>query len=62
MSFGNEIMLRDEATIHDAADLLEAIDALHQCDPALDYECAECFHVWPCPTALLLHPEEARRG
>jgi hypothetical protein len=32
---------------------------LHQSDPLLGSECAECFHVWPCPTARLLHPEEA---
>ena len=40
-----------------AADLLDAIDALHQSDPLLGSECAECFHVWPCKTARLLHHE-----
>jgi hypothetical protein len=44
-----------------AADLLDAIDALHQPEPDPDddsYEwCIECDHQWPCPTARLLHPE-----
>jgi hypothetical protein len=39
-----------------AADLLEAIDALHQPDAEGDI-CADCFYLWPCPTARLLHPE-----
>jgi hypothetical protein len=46
----------DNAAIEAAADLLEAIDALHQPDAEGDI-CADCFHLWPCPTARLLHPE-----
>jgi hypothetical protein len=51
-----------------AADLLEAIDALHQPEhPDPDFfpsytQCVECSKFgmsidWPCPTARLLHPE-----
>ena len=49
-----------------AADLLEAIDALHQPRTEWD-EWHECWlepccvhdgHPWPCPTARLLHPDE----
>jgi hypothetical protein len=41
-----------------AADLLDAIDALHQ--PISDHGliCDECDHPWPCPTARLLHPDD----
>jgi hypothetical protein len=49
-----------------AADLLDAIDALHQPYPLGDgrtsEDCDECGDRWPCPTARLLHPEEADRG
>lgn len=54
----------------DAADLIEAIDALHQPDPqtGLCSECAQSDGVTtngytegPCDTYRLLHPEEARR-
>jgi hypothetical protein len=48
-----------------AADLLEAIDALHQMEPPApwalstpferSYRCT-CGRRWPCPTARLLHP------
>ena len=44
-----------------AADLLDAIDALHQPDVTGDI-CDQCVFDWPCQTARLLHPEEARRG
>ena len=40
-----------------AADLLDAIDALHQPDDGLLQQCRECLTLWPCPTARLLHPE-----
>jgi len=50
-----------------AADLLDAIDALHQPfhpdpDNFPSYtECEGCLRItgitWPCPTARLLHPE-----
>ena len=49
----------------DAADLLDAIDALHT-QTRLEWVafplCQECDQKWPCTTARLLHPEEARRG
>jgi hypothetical protein len=43
----------------DAADLLEAIDALHQPVPfgKGNEACDECVCFWPCDTHLLLHPE-----
>ena len=41
--------------------LLDAIDALHQPDVTGDI-CDQCVFDWPCQTARLLHPEEARRG
>lgn len=40
-----------------AADLLDAIDALHQPDQRI--YCSACCDRWPCRTARLLHPEEA---
>ena len=47
-----------------AADMLEAIDALHQ--PITDHDeeltpstvCRCCIYDWPCPTHLILHPTE----
>jgi hypothetical protein len=51
-----------------AADLLDNIDALHQPKEGFDEYlrpelwCPACANPWPCPTALLLHPEEIRRG
>ena len=40
----------------------DAIDALHQpCDSPYMYVCDACERTYPCPTARLLHPEEARR-
>jgi len=57
--------------LREAADLLDAIDALHQpSDPILDastglgdFWCEACGPGdWPCPTHLLLHPGEADRG
>jgi hypothetical protein len=55
----------DNAAIDAAADLLEAIDALHQMEPPApwalstpferSYRCT-CGRRWPCPTARLLHP------
>jgi len=46
-----------------AADLLKAIDALHQPETIMGVLwCQAEDHTWPCPTAQLLHPEEARRG
>ncbi len=53
----------------DAADLIDAIDALHQprvivYRPNDDHDiiCNECDKPWPCWTHSLLHPEEASRG
>lgn len=46
----------------------EAIEALHQPQEALDEYlrpeqwCPACANYWPCPTYLLLHPEEARHA
>lgn len=40
-----------------AADLLDAIDALHQPGLIVEPTCDACYHTWPCPTARLLHPE-----
>jgi hypothetical protein len=47
-----------------AADLLDAIDALHQPNRVRDWpnkvyftDCLTCDTSWPCPTARLLHPE-----
>ena len=50
------------ASVNTAADLLDAIDALHQpCDhhrfALVDRtHCDECNVDWPCPTTRLLHP------
>jgi hypothetical protein len=44
-----------------AADLLEAIDALHQpfcVDYGAPTTCQTCDEYWPCSTARLLHPEK----
>jgi hypothetical protein len=38
-----------------AAELFDAIDALHQ--PKKGGWCRQCRTAWPCPTARLLHPE-----
>lgn len=45
--------------INAAADLLEAIDALHQPLTYLsgNLKCCHDRKPWPCPTACLLHPE-----
>ena len=49
----------------EAAHVLDAIDALHA---SIHPEwvkfsfCEECDQMWPCPTHLLLHPDEADRG
>lgn len=49
--------------INAAADLLEAIEALHQPTRAEDgaageyHYCQGCCMDWPCPTARLLHSE-----
>jgi hypothetical protein len=43
-----------------AADLLDAIDALHQpvgYDGLYIFDCADCGQAWPCKTHRLLHPE-----
>jgi hypothetical protein len=47
-----------------AADLLDAIDALHRPNRVRDWpnkvyftDCLTCDTSWPCPTARLLHPE-----
>jgi hypothetical protein len=55
---------------NEAADLFDAIDALHQPDPQTGV-CSECaqsdgattsgYTEGPCDTYRLLHPEEARR-
>jgi hypothetical protein len=48
-----------------AADLLDAIDALHQPighDGLYIFDCADCGQAWPCKTHRLLHPKEAHRG
>jgi hypothetical protein len=41
-----------------AADVLDAIDALHQQDYEYPDECTECSFAWPCDTHLLIHPKE----
>ncbi len=58
----------ERAVMQDAAELLEAIDAQHQMEPPApwalstpferSYRCT-CGRRWPCPTARLLHPDEA---
>ena len=45
-----------------AADLLDAIGALHQpvsnpYDSEPNSLCGHCLHQWPCKTHRLLHPE-----
>jgi len=56
--FIHDGFMRDTARI--AADLLNAIDALHQPyllpDDRTSEDCDECGDRWPCPTARLLHP------
>jgi hypothetical protein len=44
--------------------VLDAIDALHHPHSAFGERfCCHCASQdWPCPTHLLLHPEEADRG
>ena len=49
------------AFIVHVADLLDAIDALHQPVSRWNVICAADGMPWPCQTAELLHPEEARR-
>jgi hypothetical protein len=40
-----------------AADLLDAIDALHQpSTKPFEELCGQCAYAFPCPTARLLHP------
>ena len=48
------------ANMNTAADLLDAIDALHQSWPDTNW-CSGCDWWWPCPTARLLHPEAGER-
>jgi hypothetical protein len=55
------------ANMNTAADLLDAIDALHQPNRVRDWpskiyftDCLTCDTSWPCPTARLLHPEARR--
>ena len=57
-----ELLTHDDVAA--AADLIEAIDALHQPEAQFDREwCCVCFtEPWPCKTHSLLHPEEAGRG
>ena len=50
------------AFIVHVADLLDAIDALHQpipnpYDSTPNSLCGHCLHQWPCKTHRLLHPE-----
>lgn len=41
--------------------IVTTVDDLHS--PRLAHDtCLACDHNWPCPTHLLIHPEEARRG
>ena len=41
--------------------IVATVDDLHS--PRLAHDtCLACDHNWPCPTHLLIHPEEARRG
>lgn len=49
----------DLGICNEAADLLDAIDALHQPEAQFDREwCCVCFtEPWPCKTHSLLHPE-----
>jgi len=57
--FGLRLPAPDMVEVSRAADLLDAIDALHQ--PIEGYlirvMCATCKVPHPCPTARLLHPE-----
>jgi hypothetical protein len=58
-----ELLTHDDVAA--AADLLDAIDALHQpvgYDGLYIFDCADCGQAWPCKTHRLLHPEEAGRG
>ena len=52
----------DAEAMEAAADLLDAIDALHQPCPDLGKWQGErrclCDSLYPCPTSRLLHPEE----
>ncbi len=41
-----------------AADMLEAIDKLHQPDPEDGYWCFGCDFPWPCRTTRILHPKD----
>ena len=41
--------------------IVATVDDLHSCRLAHD-TCLACYRDWPCPTHLLIHPEEARRG
>lgn len=54
-----------ELVVSEAADLIAAIDALHQPGDVEDYwtesndpYCLECGITWPCPTHRILHPED----
>ena len=49
----------DAEAMEAAADLLDAIDALHQSWPDSNW-CSGCDVSWPCPTARLLHPEAGK--
>lgn len=41
--------------------IVATVDDLHL--PRLAHDtCLACNHNWPCPTRVLIHPEEARRG
>lgn len=55
----------DARAMRDEIERLQAIvaivDDLHS--PRLAHDtCLACYRDWPCPTHLLIHPEEARRG
>ena len=50
-----------EAEIERLQAIVTTVDDLHS--PRLAHDtCLACDCNWPCPTHLLIHPEEARRG
>ena len=70
MAANNADLWRTNTTdgVLDAADMLEAIDALHGGPNVYDWNgisgpqhlelCIGCGNRWPCPTHLILHPTE----
>lgn len=50
-----------QAEIERLRAIVTSVNDLHSLRLAHD-TCLACDHNWPCPTHLLIHPEEARRG